>query len=102
MPGFALGAGDTLFAHPTAGFAQGNTVPAHPLEELFDDARFLEYHLVLCLPPGGMLAEVTIAIRGCAQHIDRSSPGCVPLAPATALHDLRPFVLGDHPLHLQR
>jgi hypothetical protein len=44
--------------------------------------------------------DVPVAVRGAGHDRDRAASGAVKLAAAAALSDLRPLVLGDHPLEL--
>src|SRR5947209_11945081 len=47
-------------------------------------------------------ADVTIAIRHPAEHVDLTLMGTMTLATARAFQDLRPFILGDHALELHQ
>ncbi len=46
------------------------------------------------------LLDIPIAIWGASEDGHRAGPGAMQLPAATALSDLRPLVLGDHPLEL--
>ncbi len=48
------------------------------------------------------LADVPVAERGAAQHVDRPGLGAVGLAAPVPFHDLRLLVLGEHALELHQ
>ena len=102
MPRFALGTGNALLAQASADLAQRQAIAADPLKDLFDHLSFLKYDLVLSLPATSVFADVPVTVWRPRQHID-TAPACrMPFAPTTPFHDLGPFKLGDHTLHLQQ
>jgi hypothetical protein len=50
----------------------------------------------------GGLAQIPVAERGAAQHVDRPGPSPVGLATPVALHELGLLVLGEHALELDQ
>jgi hypothetical protein len=82
--------------------AEGEAVAPDPLKHLAHHAGLIEDHLVPRRVRSLLLAGVAIAIRGVGQDAQRPEAGGVPPAPAAALHDLRPFVLGDDALDLHQ
>src|SRR5204863_4412271 len=70
-----------------------------PVEDLPGDRRFELVDLVERVGVLGLL-DVTVAVGGVAEHRDRTRSRAMQLPAAATLRDLRPFVLGDHPLEL--
>jgi hypothetical protein len=98
----ARGSLDSRRVEATHNFANAEALEADPMEDLPHRLRLGKIDDVLGGPPIALLADVAIAIGRPREHIDAAAPGAVQLAPAVALHDLGPFVFGNHALHLQQ
>src|SRR4051812_10172732 len=94
--------GDPLALQAAADLADRAASLPDPFEDLPDDSGLLRHDLVARLAVSVTLADVTIPIRGAAEHVDRAAAGGVLLAPAAAFQDLGPLVLGDHALDLDQ
>ena len=100
-PRLAARARNLLVFQPPAHLSERYSVPADPLEDLSHDLGVFEHDLVKGFAPGVPFRHIPVSIGGAAEHADES-PACRVAFSATAsLKDLRPFVLGDHALHLQ-
>ena len=94
--------GIALALQAAADLADRAALLPDPLEDLPHDPGLFGHDLVARLAAALVLADVAIAVGRAAEHVDRAAAGGVLLAPAAALHDLGPLVLGDHALDLEQ
>ena len=103
IPHSLAGAGPLArLREPTTDLANRQAVMTNPGKDLVDHASFVRDDLIAGLPTPFVLGHITIPIGGPTEHIHHPCPGGMALATSVALDDLGPFILSDHPLHLQK
>jgi hypothetical protein len=102
MPSCPFGRRNTLLSQTPRHLPQRQAFHTNPLEDLLDDPCLLEHDLVLRLTVTSVFADVLVAIGSTTQHTDRATPSGMPLPAAAAFHNLRPLILRNHSLHLQK
>ena len=100
--GLASGGRNPGGVQATHNLANAESLDTDPMEDLPHRLRLGKIDDVLGGRSVALLADVAIAIGRPREHIDAAAPGAVQLAPAVALHDLGPFIFGNHALHLQQ
>jgi hypothetical protein len=79
----------------------GQAIATDPGKYLADEPGFIRDHFISRLSPARILCDIAVAIGRTAEDIHDSRPGGVPLAAPMPFDNFGPFILGDHPLHLQ-
>jgi hypothetical protein len=103
IPGrFSGPRGDAVASQASADLTDGAPLLADPLEDLPHDPGLFGHDLIARLAATLVLADVAVAVRRAAEHVDRTAARRVLLAPAATLHYLGTLVLGDHALDLEQ
>src|SRR5262245_62508634 len=102
VPAVLASAGrDALAGEPSGQVRDRGAVVGVAAEQLGHQRRLMLDHLVAGAAFGG-LADVVVAERGAAQHVDRTGLGAVGLAAPVPFGQLGLLILGEHALELHQ